>query len=274
MDDKSELLRELYARFGLAYYESEVLHRSLCVIYALGTFDKPESITRPRMDEKLTYAYSLTLGRVINETKHIFSNEIQNKLDIALSKRNYLAHKFWFEKNYLMFREQGVIKLHDELMKYVNYFSSLDKTIQNYFRPIRQKFGITDELLEETFRELEKGEPDEPLLSQRKLKKQELIIRAWNVEIDNSIVTQVFESDDGCLWQLCDVGLGWTILKKKELYWEINQEIQSFLPAKINPRPNINQPWNYEFHLLKDKILFIRRGKKDKSYTYGIREKK
>jgi hypothetical protein len=273
MENASEQIRELYARFGLAYYESEVLHRSLCVIYALGTFEKPESITRPRLDEKLTYAYSLTFGRVINETKHIFSTEIQNKLDIALAKRNYLAHKFWFEKNYLMFREQGVIKLHDELMKYVDYFTSLDKIIQNYFRPIRQKFGITDELLKSEYERLLDGKPDDPLISQRPLKKLERIINAWDVEIEEGINTQVFETDDGYFWQLCDVGLGWSIFSEQESSWKLNKEIQQFLPVNLNPRPAISEPWNYEFQLSKGAIFFIKRGKKEKSYSWGIKDK-
>lgn len=30
-----DLVREMYARFGLAYYSSEVLHRGLCIILAM-----------------------------------------------------------------------------------------------------------------------------------------------------------------------------------------------------------------------------------------------
>ena len=84
MDEKSELIKEVFARFGTAYYESEVLHRGLCSVYALATFDKPESVTRPRIDEKLTYTYSLTLGQVIKESKYLFPNDIQEQLEIAL----------------------------------------------------------------------------------------------------------------------------------------------------------------------------------------------
>ena len=34
IEPDGELIRELYARFGLAYYESECLHRELCFVLA------------------------------------------------------------------------------------------------------------------------------------------------------------------------------------------------------------------------------------------------
>jgi hypothetical protein len=37
-DPADDLVREMYARFGLAYYYSEVLHRGLCNIYAMIDF--------------------------------------------------------------------------------------------------------------------------------------------------------------------------------------------------------------------------------------------
>ena len=33
-----DLIRELYARFGLAYYQSECLHRNLCIAFAWAGF--------------------------------------------------------------------------------------------------------------------------------------------------------------------------------------------------------------------------------------------
>jgi hypothetical protein len=261
MENEDELLRELYARFGLAYYESEVLHRNLCNIYALGTFIEPESITRPRMEEKLSYAFSLTLGRVINETKFLFPTEIKEKLDLALNKRNYLAHHFWFDKNYLMFSQKGIVQLQEELLGYVNFFDDLDKLILTFFQPIREKFGISDEIINDISEELLLFGLDEPMISQRPPNKQERIINVWDVETVEGTITQVFESDDGCVWQLCDAGLGWTILNKEESQWKINEIIQPFLPANLNPRPIIVKPWNYEFQLSRGTTLYIKKKK-------------
>ena len=35
IEPDGELIRELYARFGLAYYESECLHRKLCFVHGI-----------------------------------------------------------------------------------------------------------------------------------------------------------------------------------------------------------------------------------------------
>ncbi len=272
MDEQSELIKEVFAWFGTAYYHSEVLHRGLCNIYALSTFDKPESITRPRIEEKLAYASSLTLGQVIKESKHLFPTEIQEQLDLALSKRNFLAHRFWFEKNYLMFDEKGLLQLRDELIEYTDFFEGLDKTISTFFHPIRQKFGITDEMVQESYERFLQGEQDEPLIDQRKLNKQERIVRVWDVELTNGLSTLIFETDDGNLWQLSDVGLGWSKFNKPEPLWKINEKFQHYLPATINPRPPITESWNYEFHFAKGAIFWVKPGKREKSYTWGIKE--
>lgn len=90
MHEQSELIKEVFARFGTAYYESEVLHRGLCNVYASATFDDPKSVTRPRLQEKLSYAYSLTLGQIIKESKHLFPTHIQVQLT-----KHYLNAIIW-----------------------------------------------------------------------------------------------------------------------------------------------------------------------------------
>jgi hypothetical protein len=272
MDKQSELIKEVFARFGTAYYESEVLHRGLCNVYALATFDKPESITRPRIDEKLIYAYSLTLGQVIKESKYLFPAEIQDLLDLALSKRNFLAHHFWFERNHLMFDEQGLLQLQKELIDFTEFFDELDKKISSFFQPFLQKFGITDEMIQEIYERLLQGEQNEVLISQRVPKKQERVVKVWDVEVNSGLITQVFETDDGNLWQLADVGLGWSRFSKPESHWKINEKFQKYLPVNINPRPFISESWNYEFHLTKGAVFWVKPGKREKSYTWGIKE--
>jgi len=270
MDNQSELIKEVFARFGTAYYESEVLHRGLCNVYALASFEKPENITRPRIDEKLSYSYSLTLGQVIKEAKHLFPDDIQQQLDLALSKRNYLAHHFWFEQNSLMLDEKGLLQLQQELTEITEFFDDLDKTITEFFRPIREKFGVSNEIVQEAYERLLQGEKDKPLISQRKLKKQERMVKVWNVKVANDLVTQIFETDDGNLWQLCDIGLGWSRFEKRESDWSINENVQKYLPANINPRPSIHEAWNYEFFLAQGAILWVKSGKRERSYEWGI----
>jgi hypothetical protein len=271
MEAQEELIKEVFAQFGAAYCCSEVLHRGLCSIYALATFDKAEDITRPRTEEKLAVAFSLTLGQMVEKTRELFPSDLQQRLEVALDKRNYLAHHFWYERNPLMLGEQGLLELRQELLELTDLFSELDEAITEYFKPKRQAMGLTDELIQGWFDKLIAGEPDEPLISQRLVKKQERIERAWDVKVGDNLITQIFETEDGCLWQFCDVGLGWTPFEKPAPDWAINGRLQRYLPANINPRPPIVEPWNYEFNLAKGAVLWVKRGKRERTYTWGIK---
>lgn len=270
MDNETALAKEVLAQFGRAYCQSEVLHRGLCIVYALATFDKAESITGPRVEEKLAFSFALTLGQVIEKSKGIFPKDIEQRLDFALAKRNYIAHHFWFERNYLMFDEKGLLELRQELIEITDLFENLDNTITEFLKPIRQSFGMSDEVMQQSYKKLLAGEQDEPFISQRPPKKQERITKVWDVKVTDNLITQIFETDDGYLWQFCDVGLGWSRFEKPAADWVINENIQKYLPANINPRPSATS-WNYEFNLTKGAVLWVKPGKREKSYTWGIR---
>ena len=113
----------------------------------------------------------------------------------------------------------------------------------------------------------------EPLLQKRKLRKQERIVRVWQFNLADTGKPLVFESDDGQLWQLCDVGLGWTYYNEVGSNWQENEIIAQYLPAAINPRPEGSKPWHYEFKLGKGAILWVQPGERDRSFEWGIRTK-
>ena len=70
-----DLFRELYARYGLAYFHGECLHRGLCIIFALSSLPRRDLITRPRVEERLAYAFSLTLGDVTGKLQGVLPAE-------------------------------------------------------------------------------------------------------------------------------------------------------------------------------------------------------
>ncbi|MEW6411144.1 MAG: hypothetical protein AB1483_01575 [Candidatus Zixiibacteriota bacterium] len=242
----------------------------LSVVYALATFDKPRDMTGPRVQEKLALAFSLTLGQVIERLKGVVSEDIQQQLEQALATRNYLAHGFWHERNHLMHDEEGRRAIIQELSEILVIFQRLDDEIQKFFAPIRRSFGVSDELVQQLYVRMLAGEKDQPLMSQRMNKKRERLVRVWNARHPDKRRTLIFETEDRCLWQLCDIGLGWTQLDKPDENWVVNKEIQEYLPATINPRPS-NVPWTYEFNLARGATLWIRPGKREKTFAYGIR---
>jgi hypothetical protein len=86
-----DLIRELYARFGLAYNRGECLHRELCIILAVSGLPSAELITRPRVEERLAQAFALTLGGVAAKLADVLPANLCERLQKILAARNFLA---------------------------------------------------------------------------------------------------------------------------------------------------------------------------------------
>jgi hypothetical protein len=267
------LRRELFARFGLAYYHSECLHKELCNFLAISAFPSRDGITRPRIEERLAQAFALPLGLVVCELRPLLGEDFLPDLEAAVKKRNFLAHHFWFERAHLMFTVSGIDKMIEELDAMSEQFHRLDEKCTKGFAQKRKELGVTDEMIQSALEECMAGKRMEPLPTQRKVKKQERVIRSWEFVLPNGQKPLVFETEDGCLWQLCDVGLGWTYYDSIQEDWKENEDISKYLPATLNPRPARFQQWHYELNLSKGAILWVRPGSREKTFKWGIRTK-
>lgn len=268
MNSETEI-KNLFALFGAAYYHSECLHRGLCNLYAFGSFESKLHMTNPRIEEKLARAFKLTLGQLIQEVQSLVPPKFHRRLQQALEQRNFLAHHFWFERIHLVYTAAGIVTLTEELNQALELFSHLNAEVHIILEPILKKIGITDEAIQESLEEVVAGE-DDSLMSQRALKKQEMIINIWNVPTPVGGIALLFETDDHELWQLCDVGLGWTFYNEPQPDWKINDKLQPHLPASINPRPKGSAAWTYEFQL-NNAVLWIKPGHLPQTFSWGIR---
>lgn len=275
-----DLVRELYARFGLAYYCSEVLHRGLCIILAMSDLPQRDMITRPRVEEHFSNAFSLTLGQVIIELAGRIPSEYSTRLEEVLEKRNFLAHHFWFDRAPLMFRTEDIQQLIEELDSYTAIFSRLDEETTAWFHEKQNELGITDDVIQASIALILSGEGMEPLPGKdvvkerkKKLKQTQRLVRVWEFDSQDGGKPLVFEMQDGTLWQLCDAGLGWTRFEKTETHWVEHQAVKPYLPADITPRPKDAKPWEYEFSLKDGAFLWVRPGKLPKTFQWGIRRK-
>ena len=266
-----DLIQQSFTQFGVTYFMSEVLHRSLCIAWALLSFESADAITRPRFEEKLTIAYSFTLGKVISNVQEMLPEDIQKGLNKALLMRNFLAHHFWYERNYLMYNNKGLQKIIYELKEMEAYFENLDARVMQVIEEYLQSLDISKNTLDSITKRMLNGEPDIPLIKKRPLKKREWIIKAWDVEVGNGKETQIFETQDGILLQLADVGLSWSIFEEVGDDWRINDEIQKYLPSRVIIRPDVEKAWHYEIVLSNQAILWVKPGAKNKSYIWGIR---
>ncbi len=267
-----DLIKEVYARFGLAYYLSECLNSGLVTLAALLDFGEPRYMTRPRLEEKLSYSSSLTLGKLILKLETKVSQDLFEKLRGANEKRRYLAHRFWFEQVNLMTTVKGIGEMIAMLEEMQDYFEKVDSEVQDLCVEKLHEIGVTDEDLQESFEKVLRNEDTKKFLSQRKLRRQERLVRVWQIGMAEDSQVLIFETQDGCLWQLCDVGLGWTYFERPESHWQENQRIARYLPANTNPRPDDAQPWSYDLRLGNKAAILVRPGSVARRYQWSLRE--
>lgn len=269
-ESTSEEVKEVYCQFGLAYYHSEVLHRGLCNLYALSQIPEEGGLTRPRLEEHLVEAYSSTLGRIVDLVLPLLPDKLINKLRDAIRQRNFLAHHFWFERIHLTSTSEGVVRLIEELSRYSKTFRELDSKIQKLTTPVYPRIGLTDDALEEALNAVRRGEDMEPLWRQRRPRKEEAIVGAYEVPTKSGRSTLVFKTEDGCFWQLCDAGLGWTFHDRIESGWKPIEGLSNLLPARVNPRPQIEKPWYYELSFGDGVSLVVRPGRSPNIFRWQI----
>jgi hypothetical protein len=272
------LLKELYARFRLAYYHSEGIHKQLCLLLAISHITEKQTMTRPRFDELIVQAFSLTLGEVAREFEKQLPADFRQALSDVVQARNFLAHRFWFERVPQLMTAEGVMSLLQELDGYSTLFQSTNERFMQMFQQRFVEIGVTDEALTTTLSKVLGGDLLKPLPSremirrmEKKLKGKVGIAKVWEIEVSENMSTLVFESIEGDLWQLSDVGLGLTESRQKEAFWVEQKLISEYLPAVIEPRPKGATEWNYKFDLNKAAKLLVRPGQTKGTFVWTIK---
>ncbi|MBI3268316.1 MAG: hypothetical protein HYZ53_04785 [Planctomycetes bacterium] len=273
-DSEDAEMKEIYALFGLAYYLSECIHTGLANTYCLMGFESKCDITRPRIEERQKRAFDSTLGQLVREMSGSMPEALRQELDRAVEVRNFLAHGFWFEKIHLVLTQIGRSELRRELQHAVTMFQQVDGEIDRFGRTVCEQLGLPSP---EEFRKLgaEQGAldgPPEPLPDRRIPKGNITVVSAWEVALADSVRALVLEAEDGSLWQLCDVGLGWsTHVRTESGGWTVCSPVQRFLPAAVPVRPRTSGPWNFDLPLGVRAVLWVSKAPSESKYRWGVR---
>jgi hypothetical protein len=271
MEASSDEVKEVYARFGLAYYYAEVLHRGICNLYAFSRIPERGGMTRPRFEEYLSEAFSSTLGQILSRVVPLLPEQLVARLEAALDRRNFLAHRFWYERIELMTTSEGVSQLIGELSECTEEFQLLNADIEECVEPFMSRAAVTDDMVQQALASLLRGEPEEAMIRQRRPKKHEVIVAVYDVPVEGAGSALIFQADDATLWQLCDAGLGWTPYDQVEATWRPAEAFSSLLPAPINPRPPMEKPWYFEIPFGHGATLVVRPGRERQQFRWRIR---
>jgi hypothetical protein len=251
------------------------------VILAWSGLPSRDLITRPRVEERLAHAFSLTLGDVTAKLEGVLPAELSGELREAVDRRTFLAHHFWFERAHLMFSVEDVRELIAEFNEDAELFDRLAIKISDWSEPKRRELGLTDEVVQASLRWILAGESDEPLPNrqtarglEKKISRRQRLIRVWEFTLDAGRKPLIFELADGSLWQLSDVGLGWARFKEVGPAWTEHPAVKPHLPADILPRPEPTGPWDYEFALANGVVLWVKPGRQKQTRRWGVQAPK
>lgn len=157
-DDSEELAKEVYAHFGLAIYFAQILEHGLvnALVYADLLQNRKPNQTVEDFDLFMDTNFEKTMGELIQSFKKHVSvpTEFDQLLLDVRTKRNFLAHRYFRARAKEFVTEGGSKRMIVELEAARDLFIRTDAALSEMFRPVREKLGITDEVIESHRREI------------------------------------------------------------------------------------------------------------------------
>ena len=162
IDPESEQIREVYARFGLAMYRAQCLERQLAIILATKYGPGPTRISCTELDNIFEGLFSRTLGQLVREVVTLagLGKDEEERLENALEKRNWLAHRYFWERAVEFLSESGRTSMINELQDATYLFDTLDEFFTNKTMEWGDSFGITQQLVEKELERLIRDRED------------------------------------------------------------------------------------------------------------------
>lgn len=159
MDREDEHVKTVYANFGLAVYLGQVLEHG--VVNALLVVDLAPRATEvatketwgDAVDAFFADRFQETLGRLVKRLKQFSAvpPSLEATLEEALCERNRLVHHFFRDHAENFMSESGRYRMLAELEWSRALFQNADEALDEVVRPIRTRYGYTDERLAEAY---------------------------------------------------------------------------------------------------------------------------
>lgn len=151
MDDPDEeLVKEVFAHFGLCLYLSQVVETGIInILTALETATSSQS-TRQTFDALYEKHEALTFGNLLKELKrhNFFAENLEKDVRDMKSSRDYLAHRFFRNHDIDFITPAGCRHMIDILQQHKDRFDCLDKEIESIQVDAFAKAGLDVENFE------------------------------------------------------------------------------------------------------------------------------
>lgn len=261
MNGHDYIVRDIFAYFGRTMYLAQTVEKGMMNIILFAQHEN--GITKSRYDEILSELASLTFGRLKRKLKELnsFSTEEIKLIEDFHKKRDFLTHSYWWERAVEFSDENLQHKLLAELDDLTSFFELVNELIWSKY----EEFTATHEInLDENIKELVSQGKTIPLEEFRRLRKSEVVLSVFGYKNAHASLIPIFQLEDNSFWTLCEVGLTqykFEVIENNKVDFK---HLEGIFPInQFNPRPKVNQPWNYELDL-KKKGLKIKVRKEDR----------
>ena len=155
--DDDDQTKEVYARFGLALYYAQVLEHGLVnALVALNLIPERRHLAKSsqawakEVDAFMDEQFESTMGQLLRDLRTL--GPVPKGLDIALldslRSRNWLAHGFFRDRAEEFMSMTGRTRMCEEVDACRALFQESDRQLEVLVGPIREKYGISEKMLE------------------------------------------------------------------------------------------------------------------------------
>ncbi|MFQ5741473.1 MAG: hypothetical protein ACE5JX_20950 [Acidobacteriota bacterium] len=148
---EDETRKDVFAWFGSAYYAAQCFEVELCILLILAHRLREPTLSVEALDEIDRKLSQRTLGFLIRELpKHFeMQPEFEVLLGSYLEKRNFLAHRFFYERASSLLTAGGSEAMVEELRDLYTSFKEADEIARIMSARCRRILGISEELVQE-----------------------------------------------------------------------------------------------------------------------------
>lgn len=154
-DAESVQIREVYSRYGLAMFKAQVLEHGIvnAIIIAIMLPTFHVSADRSAWEKAFEQAYDFELAKTFGNMLRALEPldlpaSIMTRLGEAKHERDRLAHRFFREHHEDLLGRSGRTRMISECEAAIQLFSAVDAELEEYMRPAREQYGITNEWIE------------------------------------------------------------------------------------------------------------------------------
>jgi hypothetical protein len=143
--------KEVYAFFGLAMYNANLLEASLINLAVALNLDKSKVITREVFEATFGEMEAKTLGQLLKATQKLAAipPELEPVLKSALETRNFLAHGFFRSNAEEFIHEGGKRIMIKELSSMIELFRQADELLTPVYMALWEKYGVNEEFIQQ-----------------------------------------------------------------------------------------------------------------------------